>query len=386
MRSVNLIAHNEIALLESGIALFPRMLDAINGAQYEIYFETYIFANDAVGQQVEAALIAAGQRGVRVRVVVDWWGSGHKQCTRLGVAFAAANVRFRAFNPWFRRGVTRTHRKLTVVDREVAFVGGININDDWYCDYDASKRLPAPRWDFAVETRGPIVGIIHHEMQAQFARVGRLGLMKRIGLFREMRQVPPVDSDKPVQAAFVVRDSLRNRHTIQRAYLQAIGRAKHSVLLVNPYFAPGHKFRMALAMAAKRGVEVKLLIGVGEIWLQDMVARSFYPKLLDAGVQVYEYRKTQLHAKVAVIDDDWSTVGSSNCDGLSLFLNQEANVVVKDAEFADTVRAHILRGIADGTPICRDEFNNVGVCKRAGYGTAYLFYRMVMRVFAIGYA
>jgi cardiolipin synthase A/B len=265
-------------------------------------------------------------------------------------------------------------------------VGGININDDWYCDYDATRRLPAPRWDFAVAVRGPLVAVIHQEMQGQFARVGRLGLLKRIGLFREMRQQPPAQGGKPMLAAFVVRDSLRNRHTIQRAYLQAIGRAKRSILLVNPYFAPGHKFRKALAVAGQRGVEVKLLIGVGEIWLQDMVARSFYPKLLAAGVKVYEYRKTQLHAKVAVIDEDWSTVGSSNCDGLSLFLNQEANVVVKDEEFASSMREHILRGIADGAPICLDEFEHVGWVRRAGYEAAYFLYRLTMRIFAIGYA
>jgi cardiolipin synthase len=116
------------------------------------------------------------------------------------------------------------------------------------------------------------------------------------------------------------------------------------------------------------------------------VARSFYPKLLEAGVQVYEYRKTQLHAKVAVIDDDWSTVGSSNCDGLSLFLNQEANVVVKDVAFAATMREHIERGIADGVPICMEDFEGEGWLRRAGYGTAYFFYRMAMRIFAIGYA
>ena len=386
MRQITFVANNDVTLLETGLALFPAMLAAIDGAQYDVYFETYIFADDATGRQVEAALIRAGERGVRVRVVTDWWGTGHQQCTRLGQEFAKANVRFRAFNPWFKRGVTRTHRKITVIDREVAFVGGINVNDDWYCDYDAERRLPAPRWDFAVEVKGPLVATIHHEMQAQWARVGHLGLLKRIGLFREMRRQLPSEGDNPTVAAFVVRDSLRNRHTIQRAYLQAIGRAKKSVLLVNPYFAPGHKFRKALAMAGERGVEVKLLIGVGEIWLQDMVARSFYPKLLAAGVKVYEYRKTQLHAKVAVIDDDWSTVGSSNCDGLSLFLNQEANIVVKDHEFAQTMRQHIVRGIADGTPICKDEFGNVGWCRRTGYGTAYFFYKLTMRIFAIGYA
>ena len=386
MRSVNFLAHNDITLLETGLELFPAMLAAINSAQYEIYFETYIFADDATGRAVEAALIEAGLRGVRVRVVTDWWGTGNKQCTRLRATFAAGGVRFRAFNPWFKRGVSRTHRKLTVIDREVAYVGGININDDWYCDYDCTRRLDAPRWDFAVQVRGPLVPVIHHEMQGQWARVGRLGLMKRIGLFREMRKQPMPDGDKPMLASFVVRDSLRNRHTIQRAYLQAIGRAKKSVLLVNPYFAPGHKFRKALAVAGERGVEVKLLIGVGEIKLQDMVARSFYPKLLASGVKVYEYRKTQLHAKVAVVDDDWSTVGSSNCDGLSLFLNQEANVVVKDAAFAAIMRRHIVRGIADGTPICPDDFENVGWVRRAGYGVAYFFYRMTMRIFAIGYA
>jgi cardiolipin synthase len=167
----------------------------------------------------------------------------------------------------------------------------------------------------------------------------------------------------------------------------AMGRARKSILIANPYFAPGHKFRKAMARAAARGVEVKLLIGVGEIWLQDMVARSFYPALLDAGVQIFEYRKTQLHAKVAVVDDDWATVGSSNCDGLSLFLNQEANVVVRDSSFAATMRDHIERGLADGTPIAPGEFQQVfGWTRRAGYGLAYLFYRVTMRIFAIGYA
>jgi cardiolipin synthase len=158
MRSVNFIPHNDITLLESGVALFPAMIAAIDAAQYEVYFETYIFADDETGRAVEAALIRAAKRGVKVRVIVDWFGTGNKNATRLGVDFAAAGVRYRVFNPWFRRGVTRTHRKVTVCDRAVAYVGGININDDWVCDYDPGKRLPAPRWDFAVEVRGAAGG------------------------------------------------------------------------------------------------------------------------------------------------------------------------------------------------------------------------------------
>ena len=144
------------------------------------------------------------------------------------------------------------------------------------------------------------------------------------------------------------------------------------------------RLRKALAVAGQRGVEVQLLIGVGEIWLQDMVARSFYPKLLEAGVKVVEYRKTQLHAKVAVIDDDWATVGSSNVDGLSLFLNQEANVVIKDAEFTRSLRAKIEDAIADGVVIHPQDFEHVGRFRRVGYEVAYFFYRTLMRIFAVG--
>jgi cardiolipin synthase len=189
-----------------------------------------------------------------------------------------------------------------------------------------------------------------------------------------------------MQAAFVVRDNLRNRRTIQRAYLQALGRARRSVLIANPYFAPGRKLREALARAARRGVDVRLVIGVGEFRMQDMVAHSFYPKLLAAGVKVYEYRKTQLHAKVAVVDDDWATVGSSNYDGLSLFVNQEANVVVRDPAFARTMRRHIERGILDAVLIGKEDIARFGWARRFCYGFAYRVYKLMMRLFAIGYA
>jgi cardiolipin synthase len=213
-----------------------------------------------------------------------------------------------------------------------------------------------------------------------------MGIVNRLRLYRDMRKVEKMSEDTPVLAAFVVRDNWRNRATIQKAYLQAIGRARHSIIMANPYFAPGHKFRKALAAAARRGVDVKLLIGVGEFRLQDAVAHSFYPKLLAAGVDVIEYRKTQLHAKVAVIDDDWATVGSSNCDGLSLFLNQEANIVVKDQQFTHVLRRQLEAGIADGVRVQREEFENLGWWRRFRYGAAYMFYKSVIRIFAIGYA
>jgi cardiolipin synthase len=435
MRSVTYVANNDITLLETGQQLFPAMIAAIDAARHDILFETYIFAEDAVARGIEAALIRAAGRGVKVRVLVDWFGTGHRACCRRAEAFAQAGVQYRVFNPWFKRGIARTHRKITVVDGEIAFVGGININDDMLCDYEPYRPLSAPRWDFAVQVRGPLLAQIHFEAQAQWMRAGRLDLLSRIELFRETRRTPPSENGRPMRAAFVVRDNLRNRRTIQRAYLQAIGQARKSVLLANPYFAPGRKFREALAQAARRGVKVTLLIGVGEFRMQDAVARSFYPKLLanpyfapgrkfrealaqaarrgvqvtlligvgefkmqDAvarsfypklladGIDVVEYRKTQLHAKIAVVDDDWATVGSSNCDGLSLFLNQEANIVVKNAAFARAVRTHIERGIADGEVVRMEDFEGIGWVRRVRYEMAYLLYKLTMRIFAIGYA
>jgi cardiolipin synthase len=253
-----------------------------------------------------------------------------------------------------------------------------------HCDYNHNIVLSAPRWDFAVAVRGPLVAAIQNEAVAQWRRLGKLGLFKRISLYRDLRKVNKIASQNMVQAGFIVRDNLRNRVTIQRAYLQALGRARKSVLLANPYFAPGRKFRRALAAAAERGVEVVLLIGVGEIWLQDAVAHSFYPKLLAAGVKVVEYHKTQLHAKVAVIDDHWATVGSSNVDGLSLFLNQEANVVIKDAAFAHSLRLQIEEAIADGVVVHPDDFKHVGHVRRIGYEIAFVCYKILMRIFAVG--
>jgi len=234
-----------------------------------------------------------------------------------------------------------------------------------------------------VQVRGALVPLIQQEVQAQWARLGKLGVFKRIGLYREMRKVNKQLKSNAVLASFVVRDNLRNRRTIQHAYQQALGRARKSVVLATPYFAPGRRFRHALAASARRGIDVTLLIGVGEFRMQDAVAHSFYPKLLAAGVKIIEYHKTQLHAKVAVVDDDWATVGSSNCDGLSLFVNQEANVVIKDAAFAASLRAHMEQAIADGKPVQLDDFAHIGRFRRLGYEAAFFVYKMAMRIFAI---
>jgi cardiolipin synthase len=385
MRSVTYVANNDVILLQSGTYL-PALLAALEEARHEILYETYIYAEDDTARAVTAALVKAAERGVKVRVLVDWFGTGNRIACRLRDEFAASCVHYRMFNPWFKRGAARSHRKIAVIDREVAFVGGINTNDDMLCDYEPHAKLPAPRWDFAVQVRGPLVTEIHREAQAQWTRAGHLALVRRMKLYREMRKQPAALGERPMRAGFVVRDNLRNRRTIQRAYLQAIGQARKRVLMATPYFAPGRKFRDAMCKAARRGVDVCLLIGVGEFRMQDAVAASYYPELLDAGVRIVEYRKTQLHAKVAVVDDNWATVGSSNCDGLSLFVNQEANVVVRDSVFAASMARQIQNGIAEGIPVGLDDLRQLGWVRRCGHEMAYFLYKLTMRVFTIGYA
>lgn len=384
MRAVTLTSNNRIGILHSGAEFFPALVTAFDAAKADIYLETYIFANDDTGERIKDALQRASRRGVVVHVITDWLGCGRVQSNRLHAEFLAAGVRHRSFNPWFRRGVARTHRKICVVDRQVAFLGGLNINDDLLSDDNWQVPLPAPRWDFAVRIEGPLVAAIHREMEVQWTRLGNVTLKTRWERFKQTSTTQIHISTAPALAALVIRDNLRNRRTIQRAYLQALGQARKSAWLANPYFAPGRKFRDALAAAAARGVNVTLLIGVGQFRLQDAVAHSFYPKLLKSGVEVVEYRKTQLHGKVAVIDDEWATVGSSNCDGLSLFVNQEANIVVKDTHFAQDLRTHIERGVSEGVPVHSKDFANIAWYKRVWYGAAYLLYKNILRIITSG--
>lgn len=384
MQPVEFAAHNKVTLLHCGAEYFPALIAAFDAARFEIYLETYIFTLDIIGEQVKDALIRAAGRGVTVNVITDWLGTGHRQSVELNRQFHQGRVNHRIFNPWFRRGVARTHRKICVVDRQVAFLGGLNINYDYISDDGFSQLLPAPRWDIGVKINGPLVAVIHEDMQSQWMLHAGLNLRYRWERLLERRSTGRTLEHGPALAALVLRDNLRNRRTIQKTYLKALGGARKSALLANPYFAPGRKMRDGLATAAARGVDVTLLIGVGQFRIQDAVAHSFYPKLLKSGVKVVEYRKTQLHGKVAVIDDEWATVGSSNWDGLSLFVNHEANVVVKDPEFAQTLRRRIEEAVAEGVTVRLEDYGNIPWYERAWYGAAYLLYKAILRVITLG--
>ena len=375
---------NHLSLLHRGAEFFPALIHAIEAAQSEIYLETYIFAIDDTANQVRDVLIRAASRGVTVHVLVDWLGTGKSTVALLQAAFEPLGVHFVAFNPWFQRGIARTHRKIVVIDQRLAFLGGLNINDDLISDDDSGKRLPAPRWDFAVSIIGPLVDDVQAEVAAQWKRQSAQTLRRRLGRIRQWYASRVRLQWQVAEAALVVRDNLRNRVAIERQLLQALGRAHHSAVLVTPYFAPGRKLRRAMLHAATRGVDITLLIGVGQFVMQDAVAQSFYPRFVRAGIRLVEYRATQLHAKAAVVDDAWATLGSSNFDGLSLFVNHEANIIVRDANFSMVLRDIIARGVAEGTIISAEDVAHFSWIRRVGNRLAYLLYRAVLKIITAG--
>ena len=333
---------NTVDLLRSGAEFFPALCAAIDGAQREIWLETYIFADDAAGRTIADTLVRAAQRGVVVRVLVDGWGARHYLTKRLELMLRDGGVRLMKYRPeiapWQFRShrLRRMHRKLCHVDRSVAFVGGINLIDDM----NTPHQKP-PRIDFAVRVRGPMVAPIVQTMQRLWALVELVQLeSSEVSLFPEPIDVAPAGTQT---AKFVIRDNLRYRRDIERAYLAAIRTAKQEIIIANAYFFPGVRFRHALIAAAKRGVKVTLILQARvEYRLLHYASRALYGQLLAAGVRIAEYHRSFLHAKVAVVDDHWATVGSSNIDPYSLLMAREANVFVRDARFADQLRIELL--------------------------------------------
>jgi cardiolipin synthase len=293
--------------------------------------------------------VRAAQRGVTVRVLVDGWGAKHYLTRRLERRLRDGGVNLLKYRPevapWqfrFHR-LRRLHRKLCHVDRRVAFVGGINVIDDMNTPHQKPPRL-----DFAVRVQGPLLSPIVQTMQRLWALVELVQFERsEVPLFPEPLSVPRAGTQT---AKIVIRDNLRYRRGIERAYLAAIRTAKREILIANAYFFPGVRFRRALIEAAGRGVKVTLLLQARvEYRLLHYASRALYGQMLSQGVHIAEYHRSFLHAKVAVVDDRWATVGSSNIDPYSLLMAREANIFVRDPHFADQLRIELLQMIDTGT-------------------------------------
>ena len=386
---------NEVKLLRSGEEYFATLIERIDAAQSDVVLETYIFCDDSAGRAVSAALLRAASRGVKVRVITD--GIGTERLPMFN-EWPLAGIDHRIYNPHLfgRFGFSRTHRKIAVVDDQFGYCGGINIVDDYE---NNGEKLPYRRWDFTVELQGPVVADIRQAFEVQWRRIhlghrpleslgADLGpkTMASLGTLRRRRR----NRNEALWAgglpcvAFVARDNLINRRAIEKAYLTAIGQARSEVLLANPYFMPGRKLRRALVFAARRGVDVKLIIGRKEFKALDYAVPFLYRALLKAGVQIAEYEKTMLHGKVAVVDSNWGTVGSSNLDALSLMLNNEANVVLVNDPSIGALREAIIAAFRESRRIDEARYDARPAGERLLNWLAYTTYRAVMKLLTVG--
>ncbi len=342
------LAGNAVSLLKNGVEYFPAIIAAMDCARASIYLETYIFADDVSGRAVATALTRAAARGVDVRVVVDGFGTKPYLSESLASALIGDGVRLVRFREdvvsmgWNRARLRRLHRKLVVVDGTIAFVGGINIIDD--CN---TPGQTPPRIDFAVCVQGPLLEPI-------VAAADRLWRVLRVTTISDsplptLNLSPVTAASGEVKAKFVLRDNLRFRRQIENAYLAALRVARSEVVIASAYFLPGIRFRRALLNAVARGVEVTLILQSRvEISLLRHATKALYGQLLAGGVRIVEYERSFLHAKVAVVDGWWATVGSSNIDPFSLLLAREANVVVRDNAFAQNLRHELNRLEVEG--------------------------------------
>lgn len=393
-------AGHALTLLEGSAAFFPALITALDQAQTEVLVETYIFDVTGAGVSVAQALERAAKRGVRVYVLVDGAGTDDVPID-WAERFALAGVLYRVFAPfgtwgWFvPNRWRRLHRKLCVIDQRLAFCGGINLLDD--CHDPNHGALDRPRLDFTVQVQGPAVLEIHEAMTQLWWRTEALAQVRRrdfpetltalravgVGVFRRRRPTS-AEPQAGQWAGLLLRDNVSHRGDIERAYLKAIALARHEIVIANAYFLPGRRLRRALTLAAARGVRVRLLLqGRYEFFVQHHAMRAVYSQLLAAGIEIHEYQRSFLHAKVAVIDPEqtspWATVGSSNLDPLSLLLAREANVLVLDAAFAQQLHQRLCQAIeTDGQRVCAERFGQRGRRARLREWTALTLMRLAL--------
>jgi cardiolipin synthase len=334
---------NELKLLENGEEYYPRLFDAIAGARSEILFETFIWQEDRIGIEFAQLLAAAARRGVTVRVTVDGYGT-----PSFSEQFLAdlhdAGVEILSFDPQptlFRIRTNlfcRLHQKIGVIDGRRAFIGGINICDDHLRDFGGGSKQ-----DFAVEVTGPVVNQIRDFVHD--------GVLLRDGPWWRhwrywLRRFPDIlhNPGEQAQVLFATRDNSEHPTDIETLYRIAIRSASRDITIANAYFFPGYRFIRDLIDASQRGVRVRLIVqGNPDRPLTIGVASILYDDLAAAGVEIYRYTDRPLHAKVAVVDLHWATVGSSNLDPTSLGLNYEANLFILDRDFNRTLRGALDR-------------------------------------------
>jgi cardiolipin synthase A/B len=343
-----LVEGNSVRLLKDARENYPAWLDAIRMARLYIHFECYIIHEDDAGWMFSDALIAKAREGVRVRLIYDWMGGFGKVSRSFWNHLRAGGVEVRCYNPprfdspfgW----LWRDHRKMLAVDGQVGFVTGLCVGRMWV---GVPETKIEPWRDTGVEVRGPSVADIEQAFARVWAMTGeplpKHEVVTRGALLRAGDVALRVVAGEPATAGMLRLDQL----------VAALSRKQ--LWLTDAYYAGTTTYVQALRAAAKDGVDVRLLVPNGtDIPILRPLSRAGYRPLLEAGVRVFEWNGTMLHAKTAVADSDWARVGSTNLNIASWFGNLELDVVIEDARFARQMEASYLEDLTNATEVVLD--------------------------------
>jgi cardiolipin synthase len=318
---------DEYRILVNGVQIFPAMLDAIRQAQRRINFETYIYDTGKVAEEFTSALADAAARGVEVRVIVDAVGASAMEQEHVD-RLQRAGVEIGTFNPlkWYSLEEInyRTHRKILVVDGDVAFTGGAGVADHWLGNAEGPDH-----WrDTHLRVTGPAVALLEAGFYENWAETGHASDARL-----DLRPVPPETRARSI-VAWSSPSGGSNR--VKLLYLLSLAGARRTLDLQSPYVVLDESTRWSLTEARRRGVRVRLLVE-GDLTDAKPVkyaSRADYDALLAAGIEIYEFQPTMMHVKALVVDGTWSIVGSTNFDNRSLELNDEINVAIADRNLA----------------------------------------------------
>lgn len=341
---------NSVELITEGDVFFNSIISSIENAKKSINLETYIFSSDTLGWLIAEKLAEKAARGVEVNVIYDSVGSlaSSSQMFNMMKNEGVEVIEYHPFVPWRRYwGLSfRDHRKILVIDGNRAFIGGINIGKEY-----AGEKYNGGRWrDTHVMIEGPAVTDIQFFFMENWYRNGGAVMNSRL-YFPE-----PKESGQKLLMILCANGRKKVR-PVHQSYISAIQNARNSIYITNAYFIPDARIYRSLVRAAERGVDVRLLLpGVSDIPFVKFASRYLYKRYMRKGIRIFEYAESVLHAKTAVIDGIWATVGSSNLDRRSFRKNLEMNAVILDQGFGESMEQVFLKDIEKSKEITLNIF------------------------------
>lgn len=368
------VAGNRVELLIDGPETYDAMFAAINGAEDHINLETFILADDQVGRRLADALAERAANGVVVNVCYDAVGSmstGDDYFNEL----KSRGINILAFHPLMETEPgdwhNRNHRKILIVDGETGFTGGLNFTENYRFDSESAvseARFDESWRDTHLKIRGPAVAAMQEAFLTNWMDEAEGRPVAQADYFPDLKAV---GNQEVAIVAATGDDELGS--TVVDYLISAVKNASSRIWITQAYFAPTDELVDELEVAARRGVDVRVLLPQeSDVDIAELAARAHYSDLLEAGVRIFEYKSGILHAKTAVIDENWSTVGSSNLDVLSIEFNNELNAIVLDRNFAERMAETFLQDSRNTDEITADQWEERSLWSKVKHGSAKL--------------